>query len=84
MVADPGGEGGDRDGVSDVEAAEPHGRETPGAELGGGGLPARLVPRREHHGQPLLRQARGQRVPNATVGPRHHRHRLAGPPRPDR
>lgn len=81
VVADPGGEGGDGGGVGDVEAAEPHGGEPPGAELRGGRLPAGLVPRREHHAQPLLREARRQSVPDAPVRPRHHRHCLPRPPR---
>lgn len=84
FVAEPGGEGGDGGRIGDVEAAEPDGAEAPRAERRRGRLPARPVPRRQHHGQPLLRQPRRQRVPDPAVRPRHHRHRLPRPPRPAR
>ena len=82
-VAEPGGELGDGGGVGDVEPAEGDG-EPARAERRRGGLPARAVPRGEHHGEPVLRQARGEGVPDAPVRARHHGHRLPRPPGPAR
>ena len=80
LVAHPRRERGDGGRVGDVEPAEPHGA-AGGPDRRGGGLPARLVPRREHHGQALLRQARRERQTDAPVRARHHGHRLPRPPR---
>jgi hypothetical protein len=64
LVAHPRHEGGDGRRVGHIEPAELHGAEEPlRPERGGGGLPARLVPRREHHGKAQLCQPFARPLP---------------------